>query len=111
METIKVTVNVNVDLSESTKSFIASLFATPAKVAAPTEAPAKVATPTEAPTETPAKVAAPTVSIEDVRSVLAEKINDHRPAIKDKLTELGAPSVTKLDPAKYDEMYNFLKSL
>ena len=57
------------------------------------------------------KGTAPTVGIEDVRKALAEKVNDHRAAIKDKLTTLGAPSVTKLDPAKYQEMYDFLKSL
>lgn len=51
------------------------------------------------------------VGIEDVRSILTEKVNDHRAAIKQKLTELGAPNVTKLDPAKYIEMYDFLKSL
>lgn len=50
-------------------------------------------------------------SIEDVRAMLAKKVNEHRDVIKQKLNELGAPSVTKLDPAKYDEMYNFLESL
>ena len=43
--------------------------------------------------------------------MLAKKVNEHRDEIKQKLNELGAPSVTKLDPAKYDEMYNFLESL
>ena len=50
-------------------------------------------------------------SIEDVRAMLAKKVNEHRDVIKQKLNELGAPSVTKLDPAKYDEMFNFLESL
>lgn len=50
-------------------------------------------------------------SIEDVRMMLAKKVNEHRDVIKQKLNELGAPSVTKLDPAKYDEMFNFLDSL
>lgn len=53
----------------------------------------------------------PKIDIEDVRKALVEKVNDHRDAIKQKLTELGASSVTKLDPAKYAEMYNFLKAL
>lgn len=52
-----------------------------------------------------------TISIESVRAVLATKVNDHREAIKNKLNELGAPSVTKLDPSKYQEMYDFLSSL
>lgn len=55
--------------------------------------------------------AAKAVSIEDVRAALASKVNDHREAIKAKLDEFGAPSVTKLNPSKYEEMLNFLKSL
>lgn len=51
------------------------------------------------------------IGIEDVRRALTEKVNDHRAAIKAKLTELGAPSVTKLDSSKYEEMYNYLISL
>ena len=51
------------------------------------------------------------VSIEDVRKALASKVNEHRQEIKEKLEELGAPSVTKLDPSKYEEMYNYLTSL
>jgi hypothetical protein len=51
------------------------------------------------------------ISIDDVRKLLASKINDNRPAIKDKLSELGAPSVTKLDPAKYSDFVSFLNSL
>ena len=43
--------------------------------------------------------------------MLAQKVNEHRDTIKQKLDEFGAPSVTKLDPSKYDEMYNFLESL
>lgn len=54
---------------------------------------------------------ASTITIESVRAVLATKVNDHREAIKNKLNELGAPSVTKLDPSKYQEMYDFLNSL
>ena len=50
-------------------------------------------------------------SIEDVRKMLAQKVNEHRDVIKQKLNDFGAPSVTKLDPSKYDEMYNFLESL
>lgn len=52
-----------------------------------------------------------TVSIEDVRAALTAKVNDHRETIRAKLTEFGAKSVTTLDPAKYQEMYDFLNSL
>ena len=51
------------------------------------------------------------IGIEDVRKVLAQKVNDHRDTIKQKLNELGAPSVTKLAPEKYKEMFEFLTSL
>lgn len=139
METIKISVEVSVNLSENTQNFIKSLFgnaiapsasaapaaksapsapATPAKPAPakPTPQPAAHAQTQSAAKPAPSVPAAPAASsasknIEDVRGMLAEKVNEHRDEIKQKLNELGAPSVTKLDPAKYDEMYNFLESL
>ncbi len=135
MEAIKISVEVSVNLSENTQNFIKSLFSpacnqvssapTQAKeiVPAEVEQPKKPSAPAAAPAQTkpvaepaPSAPAAPAASsasksIEDVRGMLAKKVNDHRDAIKDKLTQLGAPSVTKLDPSKYDEMYNFLASL
>lgn len=77
--------------------------------AAPVSTPSAAAPVASAPAA-PA-VSSATKSIEDVRKVLAEKVNANREAIKQKLNELGAPSVTKLDPSKYDEMYNFLAAL
>lgn len=123
METIKISVEVSVNLSENTQKFLTSLFAagvpSGAQVAASVSkpVPAAPAKPAPAkPTPQPAAPAAPAASsasksIEDVRGMLAKKVNEHRGVIKQKLNELGAPSVTKLDPAKYDEMYNFLESL
>lgn len=142
METIKISVEVSVNLSENTQKFLTSLFAAgvpsgaqvaasvskPASAAlakpAPAKpAPAKPAPQPAAPAQTqsaaepaPSAPAAPAASsasksIEDVRGMLAKKVNEHRDVIKQKLNELGAPSVTRLDPAKYDEMYNFLESL
>ena len=133
METIKISVEVSVNLSENTQKFLTSLFgnaiapsapAAPASKPAPTTpAPAKPTPQPAAPAQTqsaakpaPSAPAAPAASsasksIEDVRGMLARKVNEHRDVIKQKLNELGAPSVTKLDPAKYDEMYNFLESL
>lgn len=136
MEAIKISVEVSVNLSENTQNFIKSLFAAglpsgaqvaaavvqkPAPVApAPApkpQAPAAAPAPTK-PAATPAPGASAaqaassaSKSIEDVRAMLAKKVNEHRDVIKQKLNELGAPSVTKLDPAKYDEMFNFLESL
>lgn len=145
METIKISVEVSVNLSENTQNFIKSLFASNAlvnrvaadnydpsqedfaqankKPASVKPAPAKPTSQPAAPVQTqsaaepaPSAPAAPAASsasksIEDVRGMLAKKVNEHRDVIKQKLNELGAPSVTKLDPAKYDEMYNFLESL
>lgn len=136
METIKISVEVSVNLSENTQKFLTSLFgnaiapsapAAPASKPAPTTpakpAPAKPTSQPAAPAQTqsaaepaPSAPAAPAASsasksIEDVRAMLAKNVNEHRDVIKQKLNELGAPSVTKLDPAKYDEMYNFLESL
>ena len=136
METIKISVEVSVNLSENTQKFLTSLFgnaiapsapAAPASKPAPTTpakpAPAKPTPQPAAPAQTqsaakpaPSAPAAPAASsasksIEDVRAMLAKKVNEHRDVIKQKLNELGAPSVTKLDPAKYDEMFNFLESL
>lgn len=139
MEAIKISVEVSVNLSENTQNFIKSLFGG-AMVTATTQKPAPVmpAKPASQPAlaqalkpQAPAAAPAPTKpaatpapgapaaqaassaskSIEDVRKMLAQKVNEHRDVIKQKLDEFGAPSVTKLDPSKYDEMYNFLESL
>lgn len=145
METIKISVEVSVNLSENTQKFLTSLFAAgvpsgaqvaalvskPAPTTLAKPAPAKPTSQPAAPVQTQSAAepapsapwcnqaethAAPAASsasksIEDVRAMLAKKVNEHRGVIKQKLNELGAPSVTKLDPAKYDEMFNFLESL
>jgi hypothetical protein len=137
MEAIKISVEVSVNLSENTQNFIKSLFgkavvtttahAQKPATAAPAQAPKSQAPKPQAPAATsaptksvanpvsgaPAAQAASSASksIEDVRKMLVQKVNEHRDVIKQKLNELGAPSVTKLNPSKYDEMYNFLESL
>ena len=140
METIKIAIDVNVNLSESTQAFVKNLFGghcvcnsapvvqAPSKPVVEPEPVKPQATASTAPTVQPAAPApskpavepapgqpaapvATSVNIEDVRKALAEKINDYRSVIKQKLNELGAPSVTKLDPTKYNEMYEFLKAL
>ena len=101
---LSIDVNVNVELSESTRQFITALFGgcrpVPTSTSFAEEAPKAVVE--EAPN---------TLDIEDLRVELKNKVNSHREAIKQKLTELGAPSVTKLSESKYQEMYDFLKSL
>ena len=126
MEAIQINVSVELNMSQDTKDFISSLFksnlqgtlltpakqvSTPAKPA-PVPAPEKPATPAPAkPTATAPVSVSTSITIEQVRQALANKINGHREEIKNKLNSLGAPSVTKLDPAKYSEMFTFLNSL
>ena len=120
LEPIKVSVDVNVHLSEKTEQFILGLFSgksvNNAKPAAPAAKPeskpaAPAAKPESKPESKPANTASDNISIEDVREALSKKVATHRSEIKEKLTELGAPSVTKLDKSKYSEMLNFLNSL
>ena len=137
LEPIKVSVDVNVHLSEKTEQFILGLFsgksvnnaqqAAPAakpeskpaataakpesKPAAPAAKPAAPAAPAAKSESKSANTASDNISIEDVREALSKKVTTHRSEIKKKLTELGAPSVTKLDKSKYSDMLNFLNSL
>lgn len=116
LEPIKVSVDVNVHLSEKTEQFILGLFSgksvnntKPAATAAKPES--KPAAPAAKPESKPENTASDNISIEDVREALSKKVATHRSEIKEKLTELGAPSVTKLDKSKYSDMLNFLNSL
>ena len=54
---------------------------------------------------------APEVKIEDVRALLAKKVENNRSEIKTKLTALGAPNVTALAKDKYPEFVEFLNGL
>ena len=109
LEPIKVSVDVNVHLSEKTEQFILGLFS--GKSVNNTKSESKPAATTAKPESKPANTASDNISIEDVREALSKKVATHRSEIKEKLTELGAPSVTKLDKSKYSEMLNFLNSL
>lgn len=53
----------------------------------------------------------PAVSVQDIRTLLASKVDNHRETIRAKLTELGAKNVTGLDVRNYDAFYEFLKDL
>lgn len=130
MNEIKISVDLNVQLSESTKEFINKAISTllgatsspapaPAPAPAPkTEKPAQAAVASK--TEKPATVAAPAaqasaakteLTINDVRSIVASKAATHRNEIKSKLAELGAQNVTTLDPSNYQVFVDYLKSL
>lgn len=107
----------NAELPQSSEPALVKKEA-PKKAAPKKAAPVKKETPKK---ETPAKEEAPKetakeestsdVKIEDVRALLAKKVNDHRTEIKAKLTELGANNVTSLDKSKYPEFTEFLNSL
>lgn len=65
----------------------------------------------ESKSEKAAKTTGKVIKTEDLRNLLSLKVNAHRKEIKQKLEELGAPSITKLDTDKYTEMFNYLESL
>ena len=98
MDSIKISVDVNVHLSEKTEGFILDLVKSimPDVVKAPAA---------------PAAPAAPTLSIDDVRKVVASKAAAHRDEVKAKLTELGAKNVTTLGPGKYQELVDYINTL
>ena len=98
METIKMSLEITLNFSKSAQTFIKSL------ITAQNGAPDK---PEKAAPDKPEN----NVTIEDVRIELAKKVKDHRDEIKQKLNEFGAPSVTKLNPEKYNEMLEFLNTL
>lgn len=82
----------------------------------PAPAPAPVPKKTEEPEPMPMDANSslgsdPAVSIQDIRTLLASKVDNHREAIRAKLTELGARNVTGLDAQNYDAFYEFLKDL
>ena len=130
MEPIQIHVSVELNLSQDVKNFLTSIVSNHAPVAksapaasapqAPVAKPAPAAPVAPAAPAAPAPIpqspapttsAAPSVTIEQVRQALAAKVNGHREEIKAKLNSLGAPSVTKLDPTKYVEMFSFLNAL
>lgn len=79
---------------------------------APAPAPEKTEEPEPMPMDANSSLGSdPAVSIQDIRTLLASKVDNHREAIRAKLTELGARNVTGLDARNYDAFYEFLKNL
>ena len=84
----------------------------PAPAPAPAPAPRKTEEPEPMPMDANSSLGSdPAVSIQDIRTLLASKVDNHREAIRAKLTELGARNVTGLDARNYDAFYEFLKNL
>lgn len=113
MEPIQI--NVTIKLDDATQVFLGSLFGSLVKPVGEQTKPAAEQKPAEQPKPAPAApVAAPaqsSITIDGLRELAMTKMNAHRVEIKQKLTELGTPSITKLDVSKYQEMYDFLKGL
>lgn len=79
---------------------------------APAPVPKKTGEPEPMPMDANSSLGSdPAVSIQDVRTLLASKVDNHRETIRAKLTELGAKNVTGLDARNYDAFYEFLKDL
>lgn len=85
---------------------------TDVKKPAPAPAPRKTEEPEPMPMDANSSLGSdPAVSIQDIRTLLASKVDNHRETIRAKLTELGAKNVTGLDARNYDAFYEFLKDL
>jgi hypothetical protein len=84
----------------------------PTPAPAPAPAPRKTEEPEPMPMDAnPSLGSDPAVSIQDIRTLLASKVDNNRETIRAKLTELGAKNVTGLDARNYDSFYEFLKDL
>lgn len=84
----------------------------PAPAPAPAPAPRKTEKPEPMPMDANSSLGSdPAVSIQDIRTLLASKVDNSRETIRAKLTELGAKNVTGLDARNYDSFYEFLKAL
>lgn len=82
------------------------------KKPAPAPVPKKTEEPEPMPMDANSSLGSdPAVSIQDIRTLLASKVDNHRETIRAKLTELGARNVTGLDVRNYDAFYEFLKDL
>lgn len=79
---------------------------------APAPAPRKTEEPEPMPMDANSSLGSdPAASIQDIRILLASRVNNNRETIRAKLTELGAKNVTGLDARNYDAFYEFLKDL
>ena len=103
---------VTVKTTDVKKSVPAQDVKKPAPAPAPAPVPKKTEEPEPMPMDANSSLGSdPTVSIQDIRTLLASKVDNHRETIRAKLTELGARNVTGLDARNYDAFYEFLKDL
>lgn len=79
---------------------------------APAPAPRKTEEPEPMPMDANSSLGSdPAVSIQDIRTLLASKVDNNREIIRAELTNLGAKNVTGLDARNYNSFYEFLKDL
>lgn len=84
----------------------------PAPAPAPAPAPRKTEEPEPMPMDANSSLGSdPAVSIQDIRTLLASKVDNNREIIRAELTNFGAKNVTGLDARNYDSFYRFLKDL
>lgn len=103
---------VTVKTTDVKKSVPAQDVKKPAPAPAPAPVPKKTEEPEPMPMDANSSLGSdPAVSIQDIRTLLASKVDNHRETIRAKLTELGAKNVTGLDVRNYDAFYEFLKDL
>lgn len=103
---------VTVKTTDVKKSVPAQDVKKPVPAPAPAPVPKKTEEPEPMPMDANSSLGSdPAVSIQDIRTLLASKVDNHREAIRAKLTELGARNVTGLDARNYDSFYEFLKDL
>lgn len=103
---------VTVKTTDVKKSVPAQDVKKPAPAPAPAPAPEKTEESEPMPMDANSSLGSdPAVSIQDIRTLLASKVDNHRETIRAKLTELGAKNVTGLDARNYDAFYEFLKDL
>ena len=103
---------VTVKTTDVKKSVPAQDVKKPAPAPAPAPVPKKTEEPEPMPMDANSSLGSdPAVSIQDIRTLLASKADNHRETIRAKLTELGAKNVTGLDARNYDAFYEFLKDL
>lgn len=53
----------------------------------------------------------PSVTIEQIKSMMAKKISDHRDVIKKQMTKIGAQNLSTISADQYDSFYSFLEGL
>ena len=79
---------------------------------APAPAPRKTEEPEPMPMDADSSLGSdPAVSIQDIRTLLASKVDNNREIIRAELTNFGAKNVTGLDARNYNSFYEFLKDL